>query len=171
MSPSESEAWSEPDRNVSLARIGLEQETLLIGVANDEDGGPASVAQRLSTSSSSDADSQKLSAPTAASLALSLQQNRKLSHKIKALETVNDSLKAELVACQAALGRGEGDQALFSEMATLRDNLLQTAANHEKIKRQIQQDSTALVELNKEKEKLQAAQAQADRYRQVIAGV
>jgi hypothetical protein len=107
LSPSESEAWSEPDRNVSQQRIGLDQETLLSGsvVAVDEDGLDGASAnqqqQQHSTSSSSDADSQKLtgnsSAPsaaaTAASLARAMQQNRKLAHKIKALELVNDSLK------------------------------------------------------------------------------
>jgi hypothetical protein len=77
------------------------------------------------------------------------------------------TVKSELVACHTALGKGEGDQALFLEMKSLRDNLLQAVATQDQIKKHLQQDSATSNELKEEKEKLRAAQAQADRYRQV----
>ncbi|CAG0917292.1 unnamed protein product [Notodromas monacha] len=162
LSPSESEAWSEPDRNVSLARIGLDQEARLKPFADDE----LQAVGQVSTSSSSDADSQKLAGNSAASLARVLQQNRNLMLSMKTLQAMNDSLKAELVACHAALGRGEGDQELFSELKALRENLEETIANHDEIKRHLQ-ESVAGNELREEKERLRAAMAQAERYRQL----
>ena len=122
-SPSESEAWSEPDRNVSLARIGLETCTLAASL----DRSLSRPRQtRASAALSSESDTEECPLPlteenTSAMLmpppctSLSLQsvtagcsiktspkrrsdasEVRRLATKLRALEHLNETLKAEL---------------------------------------------------------------------------
>ncbi|XP_069972731.1 centrosome-associated protein CEP250 isoform X3 [Penaeus vannamei] len=106
VSPSESEAWSEPDRNVSLARIGLDACTLV--------GGPdralsRSRQQRASAAITSESDGEAayeetttctanpISTPGKSSKRRSdIAELRRVSTKLRAVEQLNETLRAEL---------------------------------------------------------------------------
>ena len=118
VSPSESEAWSEPDRNVSLARIGLETCTF---AASLDRSSSRSRQTRTSAALSSESDTEEclvlpedvpntlLASPSNAGL-VSLAANtkslpkrksdasevRRLAAKLRTLEHLNETLKAEL---------------------------------------------------------------------------
>ncbi|KAG7167934.1 CDK5 regulatory subunit-associated protein 2-like [Homarus americanus] len=106
VSPSESEAWSEPDRNVSLARIGLDACTL--GGAPDR-ALSRSRQQRTSAAITSESDGEAAHEDTATCTANTaptqgkvskrrsdVAELRKVSTKLRAVEQLNDTLRAEL---------------------------------------------------------------------------
>ncbi|XP_076059925.1 uncharacterized protein LOC143036447 isoform X3 [Oratosquilla oratoria] len=104
VSPSESEAWSEPDRNVSLARIGLDVCAL---------GASPSAMERSSTSRSRQQQQQRLSsivhlssesdppcledgAKPSGKRRSEMAELRRVTAKLRALEQLNETLHAEL---------------------------------------------------------------------------
>lgn len=106
VSPSESEAWSEPDRNVSLARIGLDACTL--GGAPDR-ALSRSRQQRASAAITSESDGDAAQEDTTTCTAnpastpgktpkrrSDIAELRRVSTKLRAVEQLNDTLRAEL---------------------------------------------------------------------------
>ncbi|XP_068210266.1 CDK5 regulatory subunit-associated protein 2-like isoform X2 [Palaemon carinicauda] len=106
VSPSESEAWSEPDRNVSLARIGLDACTL--GGAPDR-ALSRSRQQRASAAITSESDGDAAQDDTTTCTAnpsstpgktpkrrSDIAELRRVSTKLRAVEQLNDTLRAEL---------------------------------------------------------------------------
>ncbi|KAK7019743.1 hypothetical protein SK128_019803 [Halocaridina rubra] len=106
VSPSESEAWSEPDRNVSLARIGLDACTL--GSAPDR-ALSRSRQQRASAAITSESEGDAgyedtttcIANPSSLSGKTSKRRSdvaelRRVSTKLRAVEQLNDTLRAEL---------------------------------------------------------------------------
>ncbi|KAJ9588444.1 hypothetical protein L9F63_018177 [Diploptera punctata] len=105
-SHSESEAWSEPDRTVSLARIGLNEEStksmLLPGSLNGctPSGATRSRSGRILQD---DDNSSESSEQTAHEIRIHGKRSRsdngetkRLQNRLKALEQVNEALRAEL---------------------------------------------------------------------------
>ncbi|XP_069943390.1 putative leucine-rich repeat-containing protein DDB_G0290503 isoform X1 [Cherax quadricarinatus] len=106
VSPSESEAWSEPDRNVSLARIGLDACTL---VGATDRALSRSRQQRASAAITSESDCEAAHEDTATCTASNaptpgkvskrrsdVAELRRVSTKLRAIEQLNDTLRAEL---------------------------------------------------------------------------
>lgn len=106
ISPSESEAWSEPDRNVSLARIGLDACTL---VGAPDRALSRSRQQRASAAITSESDGEGAREDTATCTANTasasgkaskrrsdIAELRRVSTKLRAVEQLNDTLRAEL---------------------------------------------------------------------------
>lgn len=106
VSPSESEAWSEPDRNVSLARIGLDTSSL--GGAPDRSTSRSrqhrSAAALTSESEAEAAPEDPISAPLLSPASASkaskrrsdVAELRRVTTKLRAVEQLNDTLRAEL---------------------------------------------------------------------------
>ncbi|XP_045592510.2 putative leucine-rich repeat-containing protein DDB_G0290503 isoform X3 [Procambarus clarkii] len=105
ISPSESEAWSEPDRNVSLARIGLDACTL--GGAPDR--ALSRSRQQRASAITSESDGEAAHEDTATCVANNVltpgkaskrrsdvAELRRVSTKLRAVEQLNDTLRAEL---------------------------------------------------------------------------
>lgn len=104
VSPSESEAWSEPDRNVSLARIGLDACTL--GGAPDR-ALSRSRQQRASAAITLESEGEAVNEDTATANNVStpgkvskrrsdVAELRRVSTKLRAMEQLNETLRAEL---------------------------------------------------------------------------
>ncbi|KAK4299923.1 hypothetical protein Pmani_027845 [Petrolisthes manimaculis] len=96
---SESEAWSEPDRNVSLARIGLDATTL----AATPDRAPPRPRQTRTITLTSESegevpqDDPSTSAPTKTTKRRSdVAELRRVSSRLRAVEQLNDTLRTEL---------------------------------------------------------------------------
>nr|CAD7460515.1 unnamed protein product [Timema tahoe] len=85
---SESEAWSEPDRNVSLARIGLPEETT--GVLRRRS------LQEVTQSSESEEETAQETATKPGYRSRAEGDVRILVTKVRGLEQINDALKSEL---------------------------------------------------------------------------
>nr|CAD7445289.1 unnamed protein product [Timema bartmani] len=85
---SESEAWSEPDRNVSLARIGLPEETT--GVLRRRS------LQEVTQSSESEEETAQETATKPGYRSRAEGDVRRLVTKVRGLEQINDALKSEL---------------------------------------------------------------------------
>ncbi|XP_050729191.1 rootletin-like isoform X3 [Eriocheir sinensis] len=106
VSPSESEAWSEPDRNVSLARIGLDTSSL--GGAPDRSTSRSrqhrSAAALTSESEAEAAPEDPIPAPLLSPASASkaskrrsdVAELRRVTTKLRAVEQLNDTLRAEL---------------------------------------------------------------------------
>ncbi|XP_064077221.1 uncharacterized protein LOC135194935 [Macrobrachium nipponense] len=105
VSPSESEAWSEPDRNVSLARIGLDACTL--GGAPDRALSRSRQQRASAITSESDGDAAQDDTTTCTVNPSStpgktpkrrsdIAELRRVSTKLRAVEQLNDTLRAEL---------------------------------------------------------------------------
>ncbi|XP_071517453.1 uncharacterized protein [Panulirus ornatus] len=106
VSPSESEAWSEPDRNVSLARIGLDACTL---VGAPDRALSRSRQQRATAAITSESDGEGAHEDTATCTANTapasgkaskrrsdIAELRRISTKLRAVEQLNETLRAEL---------------------------------------------------------------------------
>ncbi|CAG0884505.1 unnamed protein product [Cyprideis torosa] len=93
VSASESEAWSEPDRNISRRRIGLDQETLLMG-------GSTTAARKAKDSSSAEEEAPPRTAAVPPLVRKSsrsdLLELRRLQNRVKSLEMLNNTLQTEL---------------------------------------------------------------------------
>ncbi|XP_063888747.1 myosin-10-like isoform X1 [Scylla paramamosain] len=106
VSPSESEAWSEPDRNVSLARIGLDTSSLC-GGPDRSMSRPRQLRSTAALTSESEAEvapedpvSAPLLSPASTSKASKRRSDvaelRRVTTKLRAVEQLNDTLRAEL---------------------------------------------------------------------------
>ncbi|XP_067001294.2 centrosomin isoform X2 [Anabrus simplex] len=105
---SESEAWSEPDRNVSMARIGLREDnlktniTLMTGTLNTTccsigGSGRARRSKEIDDSSESSEETARENSRTPGKrIRGDAGDTRKLQSKIRVLEQMNDALRAEL---------------------------------------------------------------------------
>ncbi|RXG53805.1 hypothetical protein Avbf_15646, partial [Armadillidium vulgare] len=105
-SPSESEAWSEPDRNVSLARIGLET-CNIVSIAHDRSISRSRMTRSapFTSESEGEANSEEVkegsvglgTAVTKSKRRSDASEIKRLTNKLKNLEQLNETLKAELL--------------------------------------------------------------------------
>lgn len=106
VSPSESEAWSEPDRNVSLARIGLDTSSLC-GAPDRSMSRPRQHRSAAALTSESEVEAAPedpvpapLPSPASTSKASKRRSDvaelRRVTTKLRAVEQLNDTLRAEL---------------------------------------------------------------------------
>ncbi|XP_069674173.1 golgin subfamily A member 4-like isoform X3 [Periplaneta americana] len=105
---SESEAWSEPDRNVSLARIGLNEETAkavlspgngvngctVMGTSRSRNG--RIMQDEADTSESSEETAHEINRIQGKRSRSDAGEVRRLQNRLRALEQVNEALRAEL---------------------------------------------------------------------------
>lgn len=107
---SESEAWSEPDRNVSLARIGLKEESSKVvlspgtGISGSGCTAVGSIRSRNGRIIQEEADTSESSEETAHETSriqvkrgrTDAGEVRRLQNRLRALEQVNEALRAEV---------------------------------------------------------------------------
>ncbi|PNF41505.1 hypothetical protein B7P43_G13036, partial [Cryptotermes secundus] len=109
---SESEAWSEPDRNVSLARIGLKEESTKVvlsprtgvsGCTLISSARPRNdriIQEETDTSESPEETAHEISRIQGKRGKNDSGEVRRLQNRLRALEQVNDALRAEMTILQ-----------------------------------------------------------------------